>query len=117
MTPIKVEPKAPPHWIVRLFNVLLEKPAAALVVIFMLFIGMLTGYIPNKNDSDILYLKQQHVEMQVKIDALKVQIQTAADAAKEKGENDSKLLRGICFILAQQASGTQQQTLLQYCNP
>lgn len=117
MTPVKVEPGTPPGWVVRMFNVLLEKPAAALVIIFMLFIGMLTGYIPNKNDDDIMHIQQQHVEMQLKIDALKIQIQNATDAAEKKGENDSKLLRGICFILAQQSSGAQQQTLLQYCNP
>ena len=117
MTPVKVEPGLPANWVVRVFYVLLEKPAAALVIIFMLFIGMLTGWIPNKSDNDIVRIQQQHVEMQLKIDALKIQIQTATDAAEKKGENDSKLLRGICFILAQQASGTQQQTLLQYCNP
>lgn len=104
-------------WFMRFFTIILDKPAAALVIIFLLFIGMLTGYIPNKNDTDIMVIKQNQIGVDLKLDALKVQIQVAADAASMKDANDSKLLRGICFILAQQSTGSQQQTLLQYCNP
>lgn len=104
-------------WIMRMFNVILEKPGAALVVIFMLFIGMLTGYIPNKNDADVAAIKSNQVSASQKLDELKVQIQSAVDTATRNGEGQSKLLRGICFILAQQATGVQQQTLLTYCNP
>lgn len=113
--PVEASTKTP--YFIQLIGIILNKPAAALVIVFLVFIGMITGYVPTKFDGDIEELKTGQVQLNTKVDKVQEQVKTAVDASTKAGESQEKLLRGICFILAQQDSNkAQQTTLLTYCN-
>lgn len=119
MEPISTTDSAGPWWS-RLFSSTLAKPGGIAIIFSLALLGMMLGILPStlsqKIDgvaTDVKTILDQH-------HAMKAQIDLAVAQATANGDGQTKLLRGICIIIAQGqnvAADTKQSNLLNYCNP
>lgn len=105
-------PSSKQPWYISMVMQVITLPGGVAVLIVLVFLGMLTGYIPTAFTDDIVTIKTNVDNLRAGQFEIKQQIINSTEDNNKQDEILIKLLRGICIL---QAKNSADQ--LQYCNP
>lgn len=103
-------------WWAKIGTWLLGQPGGIAIIFSFILLGMLMGILPSTLSSTIYAVNTKvdniSATMTIEHTGIRQQIGDAVTAAAAKGETDTKLLRGICLIMAK-----DRNEQISYCNP